>query len=393
MTLTVRREKFLTPDPESLLWMTNNSLRGIPAGEIELAVASRLACTGPYGNSAKILVRAREVYQFVAEIATDMCESRGVAAKLERISSDEQVAGALLRDPVIRRAFDRVRESMASSESVDWGAFASELHGSSQPPGDIESQPADYTGFHLLTDTAETSPWVSAFHEVAREGLTLPQSGEKYRFFSARRGDHESAGQACSVLHRYAPDLWQSARLHLAYLAVTEQSEPGFVAGSTRLVPATVFIARSTLTADVLMAAEAILHEAVHNKLYDLQVTHALFKPQDEIGDDLVHPEWHHGRVAWKFNHAFAAFHVYVHLAAFYMGLLSRRQHHGGEELQKLAQVDTLIESTERCLGRAYLLKQDLAPLCDGYAGGSGKSMFTWLSGVVDDLHEFRRAA
>ncbi|MFI8294080.1 aKG-HExxH-type peptide beta-hydroxylase [Streptomyces sp. NPDC085614] len=369
-----------------------NSLRGVPFGEKMFSIASRLGCTGPYGDSARILARARAVYQFIAEITVDMCESR-VTAKLEQISADEQAAITLLRDPVMRRAFDRVRESMAGSESVDWGAFASEIQVSSQPSEGIESQLATDVGFHLLKDTAETSPWVSAFHEVAREGLTLPESEENYRFLSARRGDYDSAEQACSFLHRYAPDLWQSARLHVAYLAVTEHSEPGFVAGSTRLVPATIFIARPTLTADVLISAEAILHEAVHNKLYDLQVTHALFKPQDEIGDDLVRPEWHQGRVAWKFNHAFAAFHVYAHLAAFYMGLLFRRQHGGGEELRELAHADTLIESTERCVDRARLLQRDLAPLCEGYAGSSGKSMFTWLSGVLNDLHELRRAA
>lgn len=113
-----------------------------------------------------------------------------------------------------------------------------------------------------------------------------------------------------------------------------------------------------------------MLHECVHQKLYDIQATHAIYRPGYDVSEaELVRPPWHNG-AAWSFDRALSAAHVYVHLAAFYHALAA--------DPDTPVSADIIQEGRERASVRARFLLDAVAEL-PGEVTPSGAQFIHWL--------------
>ncbi|MGC6519065.1 MAG: hypothetical protein ACON37_03445 [Candidatus Puniceispirillaceae bacterium] len=85
------------------------------------------------------------------------------------------------------------------------------------------------------------------------------------------------------------------------------------------------FFLNDTQFDDVLLLAETLLHEALHEKMASIRLTSNLLRPaydditSEDAGDVLV--PWPHSQSprSWSFARALAAYHVYVHTSALYL--------------------------------------------------------------------------
>lgn len=165
---------------------------------------------------------------------------------------------------------------------------------------------------------------------------------------------------------------------HVRHVAVVDG--PGaFESASTREVPGVVFISEHAFRTP-LKLAEALLHEAVHHRFYDLQVTRSiLMADYDTATADTVSPRWHPPTTAWAFDRALAAAHVYVHLMGWFTALAT---HPAGAPLGP----DGVVISRERAATRARLLLDDVLALAPRHLGPAGTAFVAWLSEACDEL-------
>jgi predicted O-methyltransferase YrrM len=130
--------------------------------------------------------------------------------------------------------------------------------------------------------------------------------------------------------------------------------------------------------------AEHLLHESLHQKLYDFRHGHSLLDP-DYTSSPKVCSLWNAQELNkanhWDTHRAFAAFHVYVQLS-----LLATVAEQRVEALEKkYGPYGGLIES-RKALERARYLGEKLKELCSEELGVAGKRLRDWLMSVLDFL-------
>ncbi len=138
--------------------------------------------------------------------------------------------------------------------------------------------------------------------------------------------------------------------------------------------------------------AEHLLHEALHQKLYDFRHTHSLLArdlsphtyPCTEKAE--VRPIWNAARVPgsdrWDTFRALAAFHVYVYLAVFSV-LAERRR---GELVARFGGPDALepaVTTKRDALERSHYLGKQLRENCWQELGQAGRLLVDWLFSLL----------
>lgn len=146
-----------------------------------------------------------------------------------------------------------------------------------------------------------------------------------------------------------------------------------------------VFLAR-TLLRSPWIVAEHLLHEALHQKLYDFRHGHTLLEPEfAERGAPRVRSPWNPALLNdannWDTHRAFAAFHVYVHLA-----VMARMAAERAAELEDLyGPTDGLIDS-RKAFARAWYLGERLKSDCGRVLGVAGHRLVEWLMSILEAL-------
>ncbi|MGW2953525.1 aKG-HExxH-type peptide beta-hydroxylase [Streptomyces eurythermus] len=178
----------------------------------------------------------------------------------------------------------------------------------------------------------------------------------------ARSGPEQAAvaRDAVALMRETAPELCAGLFQHARYLVAVDGPD-AFDSASTREIPGAAFVAlRCMRTPERL--AEAMLHEFVHLRFYDLQMTRSVFVADyDTRTAPTVAPEWHRNSpvTRWPVDRALAAAHVYVHLAAWFE---RRARACPGPELERSARtadfrasslLDKVARSAHLCLGPA----------------------------------------
>jgi hypothetical protein len=93
---------------------------------------------------------------------------------------------------------------------------------------------------------------------------------------------------------------------------------PSFISYSCDTCPGVIFLNPCTLR-NPWFAAEVILHEGLHLKLYDVMATHNLLRHgYSHEASARVHPLWHSRIEFWNAHRALFAMHVYAHFAFFF---------------------------------------------------------------------------
>lgn len=218
--------------------------------------------------------------------------------------------------------------------------------------------------------------------EIGRSVLITPTPGER-----------NSVARGIQLLTEVLPELTKSVLHHVSLICLCDP--PGnigvgklhFTSFTTILAPGTVFISRS-LQSSVWHLAEAILHEALHAKLYDFQHTHSLFLTDDpELTKPVICALWNRpieeGDNCWPLNRSLFAFHVYVHLGVYFRALQSRLRALEAS-FGPCSYID-LDVCARRALDRAHYLGHTIAR-CSNRLGAAGQALLIWLTNTLRDI-------
>lgn len=132
--------------------------------------------------------------------------------------------------------------------------------------------------------------------------------------------------QAVKILFTVTPLISQSALRHVRLISLADvadkQARLPFTSFTVMDLPAALYLSPLALSSP-LMAAEHLLHEALHVKWYDLRHTHSMMKKGYRVtASRTIDTPWNSpafpDATTWQACRAVAAFHVYVYLTAFY---------------------------------------------------------------------------
>lgn len=180
--------------------------------------------------------------------------------------------------------------------------------------------------------------------------------------------DPRAVEAAEALLAATVPQLWDSVRCHIRQ--VVDVAGAPFNSGSDRRLPGTVMVA-SEVFGNPGLLSEALLHEGVHQKLYDLYLQAPILEPgYDPAGSPRLRPPWHGASqpaaTGWPVDNVLAAMHVYAHLT-----VLRARQ-----GLEWHGDVGPPYASA---LSRAVHLAEALRSGRAGRLGPSGTALVEWL--------------
>ena len=194
------------------------------------------------------------------------------------------------------------------------------------------------------------------------------------------RMDYDNLRKGVALLEKLAPSLARSALSHVHIIGLFDDVGywRGKASSSQYRIGGTVFLNRGLLSSP-WWVAEHLLHEALHQKLYDFRRGHKLLiLSYDEEGGPLVWSPWNSEGLKqsnlWNVHRTFAAFHVYVH-----MSLLI--------QLAELNQADLVGEyglkqdmlSSDKAIDRAFYLGYKLKQECWSHIDDAGKKFVDWM--------------
>lgn len=237
----------------------------------------------------------------------------------------------------------------------------------------------------------------AAFRELIRENygelLTTPSHAE---IASLREG--------VSLLEELVPQVARSTlpHTHVVGLFTPTGKWAGRASGSQFRLGGTIFLNRELLR-NPWWIAEHILHESLHQKLYDFRHAHSLLaqdlstveqrlelETDDSAGIQVrVLSPWNTPGLAqlnqWDTHRVLAAFHVYVHLSL--MSSVARAEAPSLEKRYGTVEDPPPVMTTPRtAFGRAHYLGQSLATTCWDELGLAGQLLVRWLMGVLADM-------
>lgn len=154
---------------------------------------------------------------------------------------------------------------------------------------------------------------------------------------------------------------------------------------SSSLIPGGIFLNEGGLF-EPWLAAETILHEATHAKLFDLYLSPGLLiAGYDEAATGKIVTPWNQDldwrSNAWPFDQALGAYHVYVHLFALF--LAARFAHPPNNALR-----DHIEARLQTASERSAFLESQLLLHADRWLTRSGAEFLRWLSELRGLLSE-----
>jgi hypothetical protein len=199
--------------------------------------------------------------------------------------------------------------------------------------------------------------------------------------------------RGANLLRELVPVLSPSALSHAHIIAVFPPvgNWKGRGSSSQFRVGGTIFLSRELLRSP-WWVAERLLHESLHHKLYDFRHGHSLLGPEfRRAAAPRVCSLWnvHDADRSnyWDPFRAFAAFHVYVHLALL-CTLAARRATELETEYGPLRQRPAMTDS-RRAFERAHYLGEQIRESCWSELGPAGRRFTEWLVAVLDALDPY----
>ena len=232
------------------------------------------------------------------------------------------------------------------------------------------------------------TPYATAFLAVMEDNYGAPL---------ATPTPHERAllRRGLRLLETLLPALAASALSHVQLIALFPKlgSWRGKASSSQFRVNGSVFL-NQELIGNPWWLAEHLLHEALHQKLYDFRHGHSLLAP-DYARDDgaKVCSLWNapddDGNHYWDAHRVFAAFHVYVHLAL--LCLQAERQE--AALAPEYGCIGNNMSGSRRAIDRARYLGEQLLGTTWPELGLAGRQMTRWLLDVLDTIDTQPRPA
>jgi predicted O-methyltransferase YrrM len=190
------------------------------------------------------------------------------------------------------------------------------------------------------------------------------------------------------LLQDLLPSLSRSALGHAHLIACFPDTGfwKGKVSSSQIRMGGTIFLNRHLLV-NPWCVAEHLLHESLHQKLYDFRHGHSLLELDYTAADSpKVISVWNASELTksnhWDTHRTFAAFHVYVQLALLAMVAEQR----AGELEDAYGPFRGMVDS-RKALERAQYLGEKLKDVCWDKLGLAGKGLRDWLMSVLKFLN------
>lgn len=188
------------------------------------------------------------------------------------------------------------------------------------------------------------------------------------------------------LLAELLPTLMPSALQHAHVISLVPSAGgwTGIASASQFRLGGTIFLGR--FLQSPWWVAEHLLHEALHQKLYDFRQGHLLLEMDAGRGDaPKVASIWNSPRLndanRWDVHRVYAAFHVYAHLALF--GAVAEQR---ASELEETYGPIRAMTSSRNALERAHYLGEQLREQCWDHLGLAGQRLADWLVSVLNVL-------
>lgn len=336
-------------------------IRSSSSGENTGQYSESLTIGSPFAESEPIHQKLAAFFSILVElVGRDLPEFKDV------------LAASTAREPVLRHSLETYLNDLRRRRADSIGRLRSVIAGTQFPPDPASAEPDSRFGLvsalpgHSMRVLATMDP---ADHWLERLlGLFADAFGGTEGYCDvvpAGPSDIAVLEDALQIVVSAHPSLAAATLAHNSVVVLVE-GDHAFESASNAMIPHAIFVNRTVL-ADPVRVAEIILHECVHQKLYDLYLLHPLLPPgYDPDSASTVFPPWQRER--WSYDRAFAAAHVYVHIAAFYDAML------GKETSPAIARDRRTLAVT-----RAQYLISTLTNSPERIASRKGQEFLNWL--------------
>jgi hypothetical protein len=236
---------------------------------------------------------------------------------------------------------------------------------------------APYHGWVWCGEESDEGVFNRAFRYVLRREHFAPLCYPDSEAIEALRNGVEQ-------LERVAPELARSTLSHTHLIALFSRSGPWehTISSSQFRVVGVVFLARELLD-NPWLTAEYILHESLHQKIYDLRHAHSILlsdvHPDEHTeGEPRIVSLWNRvdaeGSNRWDLNRSLAALHVYTHVAVYasLAELASARDH------APPGFADKRLVTAESAWRRASYLAEGVRRNYSDELGLAGRCLLDW---------------
>ncbi|RSV52433.1 hypothetical protein CA233_01790 [Sphingomonas sp. ABOLD] len=366
----------------------------IPITSSAPVIEEALAAHAAFGDSAYILRQLQSVFtKRLERVAEDVQPAAGLLPAF--MAADAETRYRITGNTVIRCAVEHAYNQLETGNTVglslaECGAVLDSV--ALHLAGGKTGTPFENGAFPLerLSDDPRHG-WVwhedypdNALGAAFRKIMAL-EYGDGLCSISAAQLAMLRQGEA--LLSALLPRLSASALSHVHLIGCFPDRGfwKGKVSSSQIRVGGTIFLNQALLQ-NPWCTAEHLLHEALHQKLYDFRHGHSLLDvdaPQEDA--PRVVSLWNAQEFSranhWDTHRAFAAFHVYVQLA-----LLAKLAEQRAPELEaRFGRFCGMVES-RKAFDRAWYLGKELLAGCSAHLGLAGVRMREWLMEVLGCL-------
>jgi hypothetical protein len=202
--------------------------------------------------------------------------------------------------------------------------------------------------------------------------------------------------KGAQLLAELLPRLTRGVLSHTHLVAIFPPADnwKGVLSISQIQIGGTIFLGRESLK-NPWCVAEHLLHESLHQKLYEFRHGHTLFVRDSSPGEDALKTGQPCGVVVpwnspgldsanyWDTFRAVAAFHVYVHLALL-CTLAEQRAGELEEVYGPLHDARPGMTRARTAFDRAHYLGENIKQFCWPELGRAGQLFIEWLSSILD---------
>ncbi len=369
-------------------------------------VEAELAWHRVFGDCRYIIAQCQACYERrLRKISTHVPAAGQFLGSLSKATEEERIP--VLGDTVVRCAIQHALRQVETGDEYGFSAAKcaevfrlASLHLEEHRPGgplaagisDIQRLGSEsYHGWIWLEDHND-----DIFGECFRD---LIQQNYDGRLCTPNAQELATLKKGAQLLTELAPSLARSALSHAHVIAVFPATGNWrFKASSSQYrISGTIFLNREALRSP-WWVAEHLLHESLHQKLYDFRHGHSLLARDavpdwDPLSEDGVKicSLWNMPDVQrsnyWDTHRSVAAFHVYVHLAL----LCTLAEIREPEFVPIYGQRGQFLAMTERskAIERAHYLGEKIREQCKADLGFAGETLIDWLGSVLDSFAPF----
>lgn len=361
-----------------------------PTGPALRQAIEELANNDRFGDSRRIIGLATEAQYLIHDVL-----SQHAAYPPAEAMTDPDLRHVLVRHPAIRAALEKSWRALRAGAPHSADQLAGLVSAAAGHVGNVSGQrspslPAvdphvacpslrgtDVGPIDVVVEESLGSDLGAAFGSLAEQALR--EDDPELRIIGASEAQLTRLQDAVDLIEATIPELGPGTLDHSALICLVD-GPAVFQSASMRRVPRTVFLSQHAFR-HVVTTADALFHESLHLKLYDLYLVSPLlaagYEPE---ASPLVESTWNAAPGnAWQIDRSLGAFHVYVHLSAFYAAMIEQT----GDPSP--AWMYAAYENSGR---RAHHLHQELLDKGADSLSAAGTAFVRWLGtqlALLDD--------